>query len=154
MAAFDLSSPAFGHDAEIPVEYTCDGADRAPALTWRHPPAGTQGFALSVEDPDAPGGTFVHWVLYDIPAHATGLTAGETPPDARSGRNDFGRTGYGGPCPPPGHGAHHYHFTLYALDLSRLDLPPGVSLPRLRQAMQGHVLSRAELIGWYAREAR
>lgn len=148
----DLSSPAFSHNGQIPVEHTCDGADRAPALRWKGAPAGTRSFALIVEDPDAPGRTFVHWLVYDLPAGATQLgQGGALPQEAKHGRNDFGRDGYGGPCPPRGHGVHHYHFSFYALDVPSLGLPPGAPLPALRHAMQGHVLAQARLTGLYSR---
>jgi Raf kinase inhibitor-like YbhB/YbcL family protein len=152
--AFTLQSPAFAPGSAIPRQYTCDGADRSPPLTWSDLPAGTQSLALVVEDPDAPGGTFTHWVLYHLPPqpdqlpaavpHLTVLTNG-----ARQGRNDFRRVGYGGPCPPPGP-PHHYHFRLYALATAP-DLTPGASAPELRRAMAGQQLGETELIGTYGR---
>ena len=149
-----LTTPAFTPGADIPAEYTCDGSDTSPALHWNTAPEGTQSFALILDDPDAPRGTWVHWVLYDLPPTARDLPAG-VPPDgtlpsgARQGRNDFGRTGYGGPCPPPGR-AHRYYFRLYALD-KRLELPPGSTRAQADRSMRGHILAQAELMGRYHR---
>ena len=151
--AFSLTSPAFAEGGDIPSVYTCDGEERSPALRWSDPPAGTQSFALIADDPDLPGGTFTHWVLYNIPASTNelpeGLQAGQV---GTSGNNDFGRTGYGGPCPPSG--THRYYFTLYALDLPSVDLTGNTisSQGGLRRAMQEHVLGRAQLMGRYSRK--
>lgn len=148
-----LSSSAFSPNAPIPAPYTCDGEDRSPSLQWDEPPAGTQSLALIVDDPDAPKQPFTHWVLYDLPPTTRELPA-DMPPDpilysgGVQGKNDFDRYGYGGPCPP--RGTHRYVFKLYALD-TILDLPPGVSKTEVLQAMQGHVLAGAELIGEYSR---
>ncbi len=148
-----LTSPAFAHEGEIPRECTCDGRDVAPALEWKNAPAGTKGFALIVDDPDAPDPaapkmTYVHWVMYDIPASETSLRGGATPNGARDGLNDWKRTGYGGPCPPIGR--HRYYFKLYALDRTLGDLNTPTKA-RLLQAMQGHILASAELMGTYRR---
>ena len=148
--AFDLKSPAFGQNASIPRTYSCDGPDRSPPLRWANPPAGAKSYALVVEDPDAPSGTWVHWVLYRIPAAARqlpeGVPARETVAGAGTqGINDFKKVGWGGPCPPPG-SAHRYVFTLYALD-TELAIPPGTSRSDLQAAMDGHVLGQAELTG-------
>lgn len=153
---FTLSSPAFQNGDLIPAAYTCDGANRSPPLQWPSAPAHTAAYALIVEDPDAPGGVFIHWVLYDLPGATTSLPEG-VPKDAtlpqlggaRQGRTSFGTVGYGGPCPPPGP-AHHYHFRLYALD-ARLGLEPGATRDQLVAAMRGHELGQGELIGLYAR---
>ena len=152
-----LASPAFKHEAGIPAGYTCDGADISPPLAWSDAPAGTRSFALVVTDPDAPDPkapktTWVHWVLYDIPAGVAGLGEGSStkgfPPGTLSGTNDWGRTGYGGPCPPIGR--HRYVHTLYALDTVLADLERPTRA-KLLAAMQGHVLQTAELIGTYKR---
>ncbi len=149
-----LTTSAFEPGSDIPARFTCDGRDVSPALTWTAPPDGTESFALIVDDPDAPRKTWVHWVLYDLPATARGLPEavardGALPSGARQGRNDFGHVGYGGPCPPPGP-AHRYCFTLYALD-TKLPLPAGATRAHLDRAMRGHVLAHAELTGRYRR---
>lgn len=149
-----LTSPAFAHGDVIPQEHTCDGADLSPELAWSGMPAGTASLALVCDDPDAPGGTWVHWVLYDIPADAAGLPEG-LPGDAElaaggvQGENDFGRLGYGGPCPPAG-APHRYFFRLYALD-TKLGLAAGASKQEVVDAMEGHVLAQGELMGTYQR---
>src|SRR5687768_10781042 len=152
-----LSSPAFSPNGDIPKEYTCDGKDLAPALGWSAAPAGTKSFALIVDDPDAPDPkapktTWVHWVLYDIPASASGLpkaaTAKDLPARTPEGMNDCKRTGYGGPCPPVGR--HRYFHKLYALDASLGDLGSPTKA-KLEKAMQGHILAKAELVGTYQR---
>lgn len=152
--AFSLQSSAFQNGGTIPRQYTCDGADQSPPLSWSDQPAGTRSLALVVEDPDAPRGTFVHWVLYNLPPEPPELAAGVPhqavlPNGARQGRNDFRRVGYGGPCPPRGP-AHRYVFRLYALD-APLELTPGATASELRTALQGHGLGEAELIGRYGR---
>lgn len=151
---FTLSSPAFANHGAIPREHTCDGADVAPELDWSGAPAGTKSFALIVDDPDAPDPkapkmTYVHWVLYDIPAVASRLPKGGKPPaSAHEGKNDWHRTGYGGPCPPIGR--HRYFFKLYALDKLLGDLGSATK-DRVVAGMQGHVLGHAELVGTYER---
>jgi Raf kinase inhibitor-like YbhB/YbcL family protein len=153
---FPLASAAFQNGDTIPRAYTCDGADRSPPLQWPSAPPRTAAYALLVEDPDAPGGTFIHWVLYDLPGAAASLPEG-VPNDgilpqlggARQGRTSFGRVGYGGPCPPPGP-AHHYHFRLHALDAT-LGLDAGATRDQVVAAMRGHELGQAELVGLYAR---
>lgn len=154
-----ISSPAFADGGPIPRAHTCDGADLSPPLTWSGVPAAAQQLALIVDDPDAPGRGFVHWVLYGLPASATGVPAGlprdgalAKPVTARQGSNDFHRIGYGGPCPPPGP-AHRYGFVLYALDIE-LKLPPGAAKAVLQQAMKGHILEEAKTIGKYGRGSR
>lgn len=153
--ALELKSSAFGPDQMIPRKYTCEGEDVSPALLWEGAPAGTKSFALICDDPDAPMGTWVHWVLYDLPADAKGLEEGVAKSEklqsgAKQGKTNFGSVGYGGPCPPPGHGTHHYHFKLYALDAA-LDLQPGAAKNKLLQAMKGHILAETELVGLYKR---
>lgn len=145
--SFALGSTAFATGAAIPARYTCDGDDAIPPLTWSGAPAGTATFALIVDDPDAPGGTWVHWVLFDLPATATALPESES--SGVQGMTNSGRTGYGGPCPPPGK-PHRYFFKLYALD-GPLSLRAGASKTDVERAMQGHVLATAQLVGTYAR---
>lgn len=152
--ALTISSPAFKEGDRIPTKYTCEGQDVSPPLAWSEPPAGTRSLALIVDDPDAPGGVFTHWVLFNIPAESRELppavpTQAELATGARQGTNDFGKIGYGGPCPPPGR-PHRYQFTLYALDQS-LDLKGGVSKKQLLSAMQGHILAQGRLTGTYQR---
>jgi len=131
------------------VQFTCDGADRSPTLRWGDPSPPTKSFALVMDDPDAPGGTFRHWGIYDIPASARGIGSGE-----RIGKevaNDFGKPGYGGPCPPKGHGPHHYHFKLFALNVDRLNLGPTSKLVDLESEAVKHAIAQGELIGTYER---
>lgn len=155
--AFELHSTSFRAGENVPVEHTCDGDDRSPPLGWTGTPKGTLSLALIVHDPDAPRGDWVHWVLFDLPATTTELGEGQPaartlPSGGHQGRNDFGRIGYGGPCPPPGP-AHRYVFELYALD-APLDLEPGCTRDDVETAMRGHMLGRAELMGRYARAAK
>ncbi|ALF52098.1 phosphatidylethanolamine-binding protein [Nostoc piscinale CENA21] len=146
-----LASTAFNANAFIPAKYTCDGNDISPPLAWEDVPKDTQSIALIVDDPDAPGGTFVHWVFYDLPATVSQLTEKITSQNLPGiqGKNDFGKLGYGGPCPP--NGTHRYFFKLYALD-KKLGLAPGATKEQVLTAMKGHVLAEAELIGKYSRE--
>jgi len=151
---FKLSSTFFVPGGMIPKQFTCDGTDLSPALEWSGAPENTRSFSLIADDPDAPVGTWVHWVLYDLPADAKELAEG-VPKDeqlsngARQGRNDFRRIGYGGPCPPPGP-AHRYFFKLYALD-AQLNLKAGASKADVEKAMAGHILAQATLLGRYQR---
>jgi len=150
-ASFDLSSPAFGAGQPIPRVYTCEGGLQSPPLAWGEPPTGTQSFALIVDDPDAPMGTYVHWVLYNIPASARQLPAGvpagaELPDGSRQGKGSNGKTSYFGPCPPSG--THRYFFKLYALD-GVLNLEAGATKAQLLAAMKKHILGQAELMGTY-----
>lgn len=152
--ALSLNSAAFEADQAIPSRFTCDGEDVSPALSWSGVPQGTQAFALIMDDPDAPVGVFTHWLLYNIPTTARSLAEGvaktERPETGGiQGQNDFGRTGYGGPCPPGGR-AHHYRFQLYALD-GLIDVGPGASKKQVVDAVQGRILGQAELIGTYQR---
>jgi Raf kinase inhibitor-like YbhB/YbcL family protein len=147
---FAVSSPAFTDGAEIPRSHTCDGENRPPRLTWRDAPTGTRSYVLIVDDPDAPSGTFTHWVLFDVPAGLTELSETATG-IGRNGRNDFGKNGYGGPCPPKGHGPHRYFFKLSALDMETLELPDGTPRSRVEAAMRGHTLATAQLSGRYER---
>lgn len=148
-----IESTAFTADGMIPSLYTCDGQDISPDLHWDAPPTGTQSLALIVDDPDAPGEIFVHWVLYDLPPEIHQLpkaiaAQAELPGGGVQGKNDFGNLGYGGPCPP--NGIHRYFFKLYALD-RQLGLKSGATKAQLEAAMNGHILAAAELIGRYAR---
>jgi len=152
-----ITSSAFVHNGAIPARYTCDGRDISPPLAWAGLPAGAKSLALIVDDPDAPDPrapkmTWVHWVLYNIPPDAAGLpervTAAQLPEGTREGRNDWGRTGYGGPCPPTGR--HRYFHKLYALATVLPDLGQPTKA-RLEKAMQGHILASAELVGTYQR---
>ena len=151
--AFTLQSSAFQNGGSIPKKFTCEAADVSPELTWSGAPEKTQSFALIADDPDAPMGTWVHWVIYDLPANTAKLPEGvpmqEQAADAAQGKNSFGKIGYGGPCPPPGK-PHRYFFKLYALD-SKLNLKPGARKPEVEAAMKGHVLAQAELMGKYGR---
>jgi Raf kinase inhibitor-like YbhB/YbcL family protein len=149
-----LVSPAFAPGGQIPSEYTCDGADISPALSWSGVPAGTESLVLIVEDPDAPSGIFRHWVVFDIPPQTRGLPAGygRNQPAAgfREARNDFGNSGYGGPCPPGG-GAHHYNFRLLAISRPTLQLTPAATGADVLQAAQPYVIAQGELTGTYQR---
>ena len=149
-----ISSEAFKDGGTIPAVYTCDGRNISPALTWSGILAGTKSIALIMDDPDAPSGTFVHWVMFNIPPDARGLP--EAVPDnktledgSRQGETDSGRVGYHRPCPPPGK-PHRYYFKVYALD-TKLDLPAGVTKADVEKAMDRHILAKGELMGRYGR---
>ncbi len=147
-----VSSPSFEEGGQIPEEYTCDGKNISPLLNWSEPPAGTRSLALIMDDPDAPGGVFTHWVIFNLPAGSTQLveaipTDPELPGGARQGNNDLGHTGYGGPCPPPG-SPHRYRFTLYAVN-EVLELGAGASKSQVIQALEGHLLAQGQLTGTY-----
>jgi Raf kinase inhibitor-like YbhB/YbcL family protein len=153
-APMSIRSGAFEEGQAIPVRYTCDGEDLSPPLAWGEPPAGTQSLALIVDDPDAPVGTWVHWVAFNLPAGTRALPervpAAETlPGGGLQGSNSWKRLGYGGPCPPGG-SEHRYFFRLYTLDVT-LDLQPGADSRALRNAMEGHILGQGELMGRYGR---
>jgi Raf kinase inhibitor-like YbhB/YbcL family protein len=148
-----VSSTAFQEGGMIPPQYTCDGADVSPPLSWQSIPEGTRSIALIADDPDAPMGTFVHWVLYDLPADVRELQedvpdAKTLPNGAKQGANGFGRIGYGGPCPPSG--THRYFFKVYALD-TPTNLPPGQKKAQLLRAMEGHILAQGQIMGKYKR---
>jgi Raf kinase inhibitor-like YbhB/YbcL family protein len=143
-----LSSPAFSGNQLMPSKYTCDGANVSPPLLIAHVPDGTKSLALIVDDPDAPAGTWVHWVLWNLDPATAEIGEDSVPAAARQGTNDFRKRGYGGPCPPSG--THRYFFKLYALD-GILDLGPDATKAVLERAMQGHVVARVELIGLYKR---
>lgn len=149
-----ISSPAFKEGEQIPAEYTCQGKDISPPLAWHGIPMDTQSLALIMDDPDAPGGTFTHWVLFNLKIEwhilaAALTTESQLPGGIKQGKNDFGRFGYGGPCPPPGR-PHRYRFTLYALD-QKPDLEAGAFREQLIDAMKGHILDQGHLTGTYQR---
>jgi Raf kinase inhibitor-like YbhB/YbcL family protein len=151
---FALTSSAFAAGAEIPQQYTCKGADMSPALSWNGAPANSASFALIMDDPDAPAGTWVHWVIWNVPANAHSLgeavpKQGQLENGAVQGRNSFHKTGYNGPCPPGG-ATHHYFFRLYALD-AKLDLTDGANRASLDLAMKGHILAQTEYMGTFHR---
>jgi Raf kinase inhibitor-like YbhB/YbcL family protein len=152
--AFMITSTAFKHEGMIPKQYTCDGADISPQLAWSNVPDSTKSFALICDDPDAPVGDWVHWVLYNLPADTREIKEkiandAKLPNGARHGTNDFRKYGYGGPCPPGG--THRYFFKLYALD-SMLTLTSKATKKDLLEAMKGHILGQAELMGKYSRK--
>ena len=152
-----LTSDAYAHGASIPAKYSCTGKNISPALAWGEPPAGTQSFALIVDDPDAPIGTWVHWVLYNIPPETrslpedfsvTGKNVAEGQANPFTGKNSGGKIGYDGPCPPSG--MHRYYFKLYALD-ETIGLLPGANKGELLKAMEGHILAQGELMGTFSK---
>ena len=152
-AVITLSSASL-QDGRVPKEFTCDGEDKSPPLTWQALPNGTRALALTLTDPDAPGQTFTHWILYNLPTNNNALPEDvpkqeELSNGSRQGKTDFGKIGYGGPCPPPGK-PHRYVFTLYALD-AKLDVPAGAPRSQVESAMQDHVLARGELTARYGR---
>ncbi len=151
--ALEVVSPAFAAGGMIPRKHTCDGEDVSPEISWSGAPAGTRSFALICDDPDAPAGTWVHWVVFNLPAAVSRLpealpAAPSLPNGGRQGKNDFRRIGYGGPCPPSG--THRYVFKVYALD-RLLDLEPGATKAQVEAAMKGHVLAEGSLMGRYRR---
>jgi Raf kinase inhibitor-like YbhB/YbcL family protein len=150
---FALESSAFRNGSPIPPRHARNGDNVSPPLEWRDAPRETKSFALIVEDPDAPSGTFRHWALYDIAGERSalpeGTTAGAKTESLGHGLNDFGSMRYEGPQPPKGHGPHHYHFRIAALDVARLDLPPKPSVEEVWKAAEPHVLAEAELVGTF-----
>ena len=152
-----LQSTSFREGEPIPSKYSKDGADASPELNWTELPRGVKSWALICDDPDAPRATpWVHWVLFDLPPAVTGLPVGVPKGDKPAiggvqGKNDYGDIGWGGPQPPKGHGTHHYHFRLYALD-SMLRLPPGSTKAEVESAMRGHEIAEARLMGTYRRD--
>jgi Raf kinase inhibitor-like YbhB/YbcL family protein len=150
-----ITSTAFSEGQTIPAKYSCEGSDASPPLKWTNAPANTKSFALIADDPDAPAGTWVHWVLYDLPPNTTGLPEDVAKTqfiagNAKQGLNSWPRLGYGGPCPPPGK-PHRYFFKLYALDAT-LDLKPGATKKDVEAAMKGHILAEGQLMGTYQRK--
>lgn len=149
MSTLEVKCAAFEHEARIPAKYTCDGDDVSPPLSWSAGPDRTASYALIVDDPDAPGGTWVHWVAWSLPGTALEEALPADADDGpRQGMNSWGRVGYGGPCPPSG--THRYFFKLYALDTT-LDLPESTDKDALVDAMQGRVLAIGEIVGLYSR---
>jgi len=150
LVRINLTSDAFAEGQAIPQQYSCDGANQSPRLSWGEPPQGTKSFALVIDDPDAPSGTFRHWGAYDIPASARSIGAGEKVGTEVS--NDKGTSGYTGPCPPRGHGVHHYHFKLFALDVDRLDVGQSARVVDVENAASKHAIGHGELIGTFERK--
>ena len=149
-ASISVSSQAFTSGSAIPARYTCSGADVSPPLSWVGVPNGTQSLGLTVIDPDAPSKPFVHWLVFNLPPATTDLSEGAVPPGGSvQGRNDFGSSGYRGPCPPPG-SPHHYHFKVYALE-TMTSLPDGASNSSFQAAIKGHVLATGEIVGTFKR---
>lgn len=150
--AFKLTIPAFANGGLIPKLHTCDGADISPSVEWSDAPSDSRSLALIMDDPDAPSGTWNHWLVYDLAPSVKSLAQGYKPGKlGKSGTNDFDRTGYNGPCPPKGHGPHRYFFRLYALKVDSLGLPAGGRRAEIDKAMRGHVLAEAEYMGRYER---
>jgi Raf kinase inhibitor-like YbhB/YbcL family protein len=148
VAEFSLTSSAFVPGGSIPSRHTCDGEDHSPALSWSPPPDGTRSLALILDDPDAPGGRFIHWLAWGVTPGEAGLADGQAAP--LEGRNDFGTIGYRGPCPPRGHGPHRYRFRLHAVS-GDLRLAAGAGVRELEEALSGQVLAVGELVGTYGR---
>jgi Raf kinase inhibitor-like YbhB/YbcL family protein len=148
---FHVRSPLVDAGQRVQAVYTCDGQDVPPPLAWGHLPEGTRSMALVMDDPDAPGGTFTHWLLWDIRPVSEPREPVDVSGRGVAGRNDFQGIGYGGPCPPPKHGPHRYRIWLHALDIDSLGLKEGASRDDLERAMRGHIIERAELIGQYER---
>jgi len=148
--SFTMRVEGFVAGETIPKHHTCEGLDVSPAMEWSGAPEWTKSFAVIVDDPDAPGGTWNHWLLWNIPVGLGGLTEGARA--GVSGTNDFGKTGYGGPCPPKGHGAHRYFFRLYAVDAKSLNLKPGAKRDDLDRALHQHQTAEATYMGRYERK--
>ncbi len=146
-----LQSNAFNNVGRIPSRFTCDGAGVSPGLAWQEAPPHTQSFAIICRDPDAPSGTWYHWAVFDIPKTCSALAEGQTPAATRQGTNDFGKQGYGGPCPPRGHGIHHYQFVIYALDVDHLEVTPRSGCRDIEKAAKAHAIATAQLVGTYER---
>lgn len=149
MAALQITSPAFQNNGNIPRQYTCDGKDINPPLVIENVPKGTKSIAVIVDDPDAPVGVWVHWVLWNIDSNTKEIKENAVPQGAVEGMNDFKRHAYGGPCPPSG--THRYFFKVYALD-TMLDISPNSQKSALKKAMKGHVLTEGQIVGLYKRE--
>jgi Raf kinase inhibitor-like YbhB/YbcL family protein len=153
--SLEISSPAFSSGTTIPARYTCSGADVSPPLAWRNVPATAKCLAIICEDPDAPGGTFYHWGIYGLPTTLTSLAEGvdtiSMPKGAKVVHNSFGSADYRGPCPPSGHGTHHYHFRLFALSTPNLTIGKGADCQGLLASLRPHVVATAEVVGTFAR---
>jgi len=150
LTKLSIISDAFKNGQPIPRQYTCDGTDQTPVLRWGAPPEGTKSFALVIDDPDAPSGTFRHWGVFDIPASTRAIGGGQSV--GTEVNNDFGKLGYGGPCPPKGHGPHHYHFKLFALDVDRLNIAAGAKVLDVANEATKHAIAQGELVGTYERK--
>jgi Raf kinase inhibitor-like YbhB/YbcL family protein len=150
LTKFTLTSEDFQEGQPIPAVHSCDGADQSPALSWDEPPAGTKSLALVMDDPDAPSGTFSHWASYDIPPATRSIARGQ--PVGKQAVNGSGETGYKGPCPPRGHGIHHYHFRLYALDVDGLTVPADAKVEQVEAEAKKHQVGLAELTGTFERK--
>lgn len=156
MESLMISSKNFTEGQRLPVDFTCDGKDHSPQLSWDNVPSGVKSFSIICDDPDAPSKTWVHWIVFNIPSSVNEVPEGVLKSDlnvmgALLGRNDFKRLEWGGACPPKGHGVHHYNFTVYALDTT-LDLLEGASRAEIDQAMEGHIVTSGKLLGTYSRE--
>jgi hypothetical protein len=150
---FAITVGGFPDGAAIPPKHTCEGANSSPPLTWSGAPAGARSFALILDDPDAPGGVWTHWLLWNIPATVSGLEESARPRGPiRAGTNDFGKPGYGGPCPPRGHGPHRYFFRLFALDVEDLGLGAGARREELVRVLGPHILATCEYLGRFERK--
>ena len=147
---FKLTSEDFREGQPIPQVHSCDGSDQSPQLGWDDPPQGTRSLALVMDDPDAPNGTFRHWAAYDIPPTIRTIERGQSV--GKQATNDFGKSGYGGPCPPRGHGPHRYRFKLYALDVDALDVPPNPKVEQVEQGAKQHQLGLAQITGTFERK--
>jgi len=156
VAQFAMTSSDIKDGQPIAAVYTCDGANQSPELSWPDPPPGTRSLALIVDDPDAPGGTFYHWGVFNIPATqreiARGAGKGGSNTNFVQAMNGFGNSGYGGPCPPKGHGPHHYRFKLYALDVDKLTLSPNAKILEVEQQAHQHQIAMAQITGTYERK--
>jgi Raf kinase inhibitor-like YbhB/YbcL family protein len=149
LTKLELTSSAFQNGQPIPDRYTCDGVNQPPSLSWGDPPQGTKSFALVIDDPDAPGGTFRHWGVFDIPASARSIGGQRVGTEVT---NDFGKPGYGGPCPPEGHGPHHYHFKLFALDVDKLNIAASSKVLDVETEAAKHAIAQGDLVGTYERK--
>lgn len=151
--AMQLTSGAFANNGQIPVRFTCDGDDFSPPLTWSGAPPATRSFVIVCRDPDAPGGVWYHWAAFDIPRATNGLAEHCLPGSTAllQAINDFGKQGYGGPCPPRGHGPHHYYFTLYALRADHIEASRAAHCRDIENAAKAHAIATAELVGTYGR---
>jgi Raf kinase inhibitor-like YbhB/YbcL family protein len=150
LTKFTISSDDFQDGEPIPQIHSCDGSDQSPALSWGEPPDGTKSLALIVDDPDAPSGTFTHWAAYDIPPTTRSISRGQSV--GREAVNSFGKPGFGGPCPPKGHGVHHYRFKLYALDVTGFELPADASAEQVEAQAKRHEIGMAQITGTYERK--
>ena len=150
LMALKLVISAFPEGGQIPQKYTCEGQNTSPAIEWSGAPENAKSFALIVDDPDAPSGTFTHWLLFDVPATTHSLTEGDR--GGVAGTNDFGKRGYGGPCPPKGHGPHRYFFKLFALDVPKLEIHASAKRPEVDRALKSHAIEETQYTGRFERK--